>query len=51
MAKEEYTIELVGHLSGYTVRLWSRRTGAVSWVYEKAEDALKKVESLMVDLG
>jgi hypothetical protein len=46
-----YTIELKGHLTGYSVHFWSLNTGPISWAFDRAEDALEKIKNLMLEYG
>ena len=46
-----YDIKLSKHIIGYTVKFWTLETGSLDWAFSSAEDALAKVESLMVEHG
>jgi hypothetical protein len=46
-----YDITLKRLIHGYTVKFWSVEVGTLEWAFTKAEDALDKIRSLMVDYG
>mgnify|MGYP000138125968 CR=1 FL=1 len=47
----QYRIELRRHQSGYTVEFCSLKLSYLTWAFDKAEDALAKINALMIEHG